>query len=100
MSANVDPDDLLGKAYDPLIARRLFAFVLPYRRRATAALVLILVATVSDLLLPKLFSIAVDEVTQARRLGVLNLLGAAFLVTLGVRFLASWGGVLSNLLAR
>src|SRR3954451_19024854 len=91
MSANVDPDDLLGKAYDPLIARRLFAFVLPYRRRATAALVLILVATVSDLLLPKLFSLAVDEVTQARRLNVLNLLGATFLVTLGVRFLASWG---------
>lgn len=91
MSANVDPDDLLGKAYDPLIARRLFGFVLPYRQRATAALLLILVATVSDLLLPKLFSIAVDEVTQARRLSVLNLLGAAFLVTLGIRFLASWG---------
>ena len=38
MNANVDPDDLLGKAYDPRIARRLFAFVLPYRRRAIAAL--------------------------------------------------------------
>lgn len=91
MSANVDPDDLLGKAYDPQIARRLFAFVLPYRRRATAALFLIVVATVSDLLLPKLFSLAVDEVTQERRLSVLNLLGVAFLVTLGIRFLASWG---------
>jgi ABC-type multidrug transport system fused ATPase/permease subunit len=91
VSANVDPDDLLGKAYDPQIARRLFAFVLPYRRRATAALFLIVVATVSDLLLPKLFSLAVDEVTQERRLSVLNLLGVAFLVTLGIRFLASWG---------
>jgi ABC-type multidrug transport system fused ATPase/permease subunit len=91
MNANVDPDDLLGKAYDPLIARRLSAFVLPYRRKAIAALLLILVATVSDLLLPKLFSLAVDEVTLERRLGVLNLLGVAFLVALGVRFLASWG---------
>ncbi len=91
MNVYVDPDDLLGKAYDPLIARRLFAFVLPYRQRAIAALLLILVATVSDLLLPKLFSMAVDEVTLERRLSVLNLLGVAFLVALVVRFLASWG---------
>ena len=91
MMPNVDPDDLLGKAYEPRIARRLFAFVLPYRRRALAALALIVVATACELLLPKLFSLAIDEVTRERRLRVLNLLGAAFLVTLGVRFLASWG---------
>ncbi len=91
MSDTIDPDDLLGKAYDPRIARRLFAFALPYRQRAIATLLLILVATGSDLLLPKLFSLAVDEVTLERRLSMLNLLGVAFLITLGVRFLASWG---------
>ena len=91
MSQNVDPDDLLGKAYDPLIARRLFAFILPYRARALAAALFIVVVTVGDLLLPKLFSMAVDEVTAARRLSVLNLLGIAFLTTLVVRFFASWG---------
>lgn len=88
---NVDPDDLLGKAYDPRIVRRLAAFALPYRGTAVAALLLIIVGTVADLLLPKLFSMAVDEVTGARQLGVLNGLGIAFLVALGVRFLASWG---------
>jgi hypothetical protein len=31
---NVDPDDLIGKAYDARIARRLFAYVLQYERRA------------------------------------------------------------------
>ncbi|HEU5430302.1 MAG TPA: ABC transporter ATP-binding protein, partial [Thermomicrobiales bacterium] len=91
MIGGVDPDDLLGKAYDPRIARRLFGFVRPYRRRAVGALLLIVVGTVSDLLLPKLFSMAVDEVSQARRLSVLNLLGAAFLITLCLRFLANWG---------
>ncbi|HEX5498560.1 MAG TPA: ABC transporter ATP-binding protein, partial [Thermomicrobiales bacterium] len=91
MIGGVDPDDLLGKAYDPRVARRLFAFVDPYRRRAVGALLLIAVGTVSDLLLPKLFSMAVDEVSQARRLSVLNLLGVAFLITLCVRFLANWG---------
>ena len=39
-----DPDELLGKAYDPQIARRLFAFVLPYRRQALAGAGLILVS--------------------------------------------------------
>jgi len=88
---NVDPDDLLGKAYDARIVRRLAAFVLPYRGRAAAALGLIVVVTAVDLLLPKLFSLAVDEVTLGKRVAVLNLLGVAFLVALGVRFLASWG---------
>ena len=91
MVQNVDPDDLLGKAYDPRVVRRLSAFVVPYRRRALGALLLIVVVTVSDLLLPWLFSVGVDEVAGDGRLRVLNLLGVAFLMTLGVRFLASWG---------
>jgi len=89
---NLDPDDLLGKAYDARIARRLFAFVLPYRRRALLTLGLIVVTTASDLALPKLFSMAVDEVAGgAGRLWYLNLLGVGFLAALLVRFGATWG---------
>ena len=88
---NIDPDDLLGKAYDPQIARRLFGFVLPYRRRALAALLLIAVVTAADLLLPYLFSRAIDEVTGAQRLRALNALGAAFVLIVVVRFFATWG---------
>jgi ABC-type multidrug transport system fused ATPase/permease subunit len=88
---HVDPDDLLGKAYDARIVRRLLAFVRPYRRRAIAAVLLIALATGCELLIPKLFSVGVDEVTDHKRKWVLNLLGAAFAVTLIVRFLASWG---------
>jgi len=86
-----DPDDLLGKAYDPRIVRRLAAFVLPYRQRAIAALLLIVLSTACELLLPKLFSVAIDEVTGAQRLRIINLLGVTFLATLVVRFLATWG---------
>ena len=88
---NLDPDDLLGKAYDPQIARRLFGFVLPYRQRSLAALALVAAVTLAELALPKIFSLAVDEVAAARRLSMLNVLGAAFVVTLIARFLASWG---------
>lgn len=88
---NVDPDDLLGKAYDARIVRRLLAFVQPYQRKAIAAVMLIALATSCELLIPKLFSMGVDEVANDRRKSALNLIGAAFMVTLVVRFLASWG---------
>jgi len=90
MMNNVDPDDLLGKAYDGRIARRLFAFVWPYRRRVIGVLAAMLLVTGSELLLPKLFSLAVDEITYGKRLSHLNLLGAIFVSVLAIRFCAAW----------
>jgi ATP-binding cassette subfamily B multidrug efflux pump len=90
MMNNVDPDDLLGKAYDGRIARRLFGYVWPYRARALGVLAAMLVVTGSELLLPKLFSLGIDEVTYDQRLSRLNLLGAIFVGVLVVRFCAAW----------
>jgi ABC-type multidrug transport system fused ATPase/permease subunit len=87
---NVDPDDLLGKAYDPQIVRRLGAFILPYRSRALMTLGLLFIVTATDLMLPKLFSIAIDEVTERGRASRIDLLGAAFLALVIIRFFASW----------
>jgi ABC-type multidrug transport system fused ATPase/permease subunit len=86
-----DPDDLLGKAYDPQIARRLIGFLRPYKKRSLGTVLLVATVTASELLIPSLFSYAVDEVTGKQRLSVLNLIGIAFVVTLIVRFLAMWG---------
>src|SRR5215212_584920 len=91
MMHNVDPDDLLGKAYDSRIARRLAAFVVPYRARAIGVVVLMFVVAASDLMLPKIFSLGVDEVALYRRLSHLNLLGLAFMIALVVRFASQWG---------
>jgi ATP-binding cassette, subfamily B, multidrug efflux pump len=88
---NVDPDDLLGKAYDSRIARRLLVFLNPYRARVAGAIMLMLAMAASDLLLPKIFSLGVDEVATFKRLSRLNLLGVVFMVALAVRFLAMWG---------
>ncbi|MDP9368682.1 MAG: ABC transporter ATP-binding protein/permease [Chloroflexota bacterium] len=90
MMLHHDPDDLLGKAYDGRIARRLLGFVAPYRRRLLLTILAIVVATSSDLLLPWLFGRGVDVVRDGGRLRTLNLLGAAFVLALVVRFLASW----------
>ena len=91
MMQNVDPDDLLGKAYDSRIARRLGEFVLPHRSRALGVVALMFVVAVSDLTLPKLFSLGVDEVTMYKRVDHLNVLGVAFMLALAVRFASQWG---------
>jgi ATP-binding cassette subfamily B multidrug efflux pump len=91
MMQNVDPDDLLGKAYDSRIARRLGEFILPYKARASGIVALMFVVAISDLLLPKIFSLGVDEVTQYKRVSQLNILGLAFILALVVRFFSQWG---------
>ena len=88
---NVDPDDLTGRAYDPRIARRLLGTIGPYKWHAIVAALCMFAHSVSDLMIPKIFSLGVDEVAGARRLSTLNLLGIAFAVTLVVRFLVTWG---------
>src|SRR5438093_9570665 len=87
----VDPDDLLGKAYDSRIAGRLVGFAAPYRARVFGAIALMVGASATDLLLPKLFSLGVDEVATHRRLSMLNLLGLIFMVALVARFLFTCG---------
>ncbi|MGN6030130.1 MAG: ABC transporter ATP-binding protein, partial [Thermomicrobiales bacterium] len=89
-----EPDDLvLGKAYDPKIARRLIGFLTPYRHRVLMITLLVLVVTGADLMLPKLFQMAIDEVntsTGSQRLSVLNAIGLAFVLTVVIRFFGMW----------
>jgi len=97
-----NPDDLLGKAYDSRIARRLVAQVSPYKRPASIAVVLILLVTGFELAIPYLFGLSVDIVRDAidgttgrSFLGLhgndaLNMLGIAFLAVLLLRFVARY----------
>ncbi len=84
-------DDTLGKAYDPRIARRLVGFLTPYRKRLWIVTGFVLLGTAADLLLPLLFSRAIDEVSGERRLWVINVIGAIFVGIVGLRFLVMWG---------
>jgi ATP-binding cassette subfamily B multidrug efflux pump len=90
MIASIDPDDMLGKAYDAEIVRRLAAFVTPYRNRAILTVLTIVIATATDLALPKIFSMAINEVTDEQRLSRIDLLGVLFLTVLTIRFVSSW----------
>jgi len=88
--AQID-DDVLGKAYDPRIVRRLVAFLHPYQRQLLATTGLVMVGTAADLALPKLFSMVIDEVRSDQRMSVVNAIGVAFVITVIVRFFANWG---------
>ena len=84
-------EELLGKAYDPRIARRLIAFLRPYQSRLYITLVMVLLATAGDLMLPWLFSRAIDALDNNEGMNVIHVIGAAYIVTVIVRFLANWG---------
>lgn len=88
--AQID-EDILGKAYDSRIANRLLTFLGPYRRTLILTTLFVLIGTATDLLMPKIFSMVIDEVDQSKRMSMVNMLGIAFTITVIVRFFANWG---------
>jgi ATP-binding cassette, subfamily B, multidrug efflux pump len=88
--AQVD-EDILGKAYDPRIARRLVGFLGPYRKQLVFTTILVLIGTLADLALPLLFSRAIDEVRYGQEMNVIHIIGASFVAMVALRFLANWG---------
>ena len=85
-------DDLvLGKAYDSKIVHRLIGFLTPYKQRQWLVTLFVVLATIADLALPLLFSRAIDEVANDRRMWMLNTIGGAFVGIVLIRFFFMWG---------
>jgi ATP-binding cassette subfamily B protein/subfamily B ATP-binding cassette protein MsbA len=84
-------DEILGKAYDPHIVRRLLTYLRPYRRNLVGALILMTVATVANVSGPYFVKIALDNGVAGRNPGVLTnaILGyalAAIILWVGTYF--------------
>ena len=78
-------DDVLGKAYDARIARRLLGYLKPQQRQVSLAMLLMVVATAGDLAGPYLVKLALDDgVAHGDRAALL----ASVLAYLGVY--AAW----------
>jgi ATP-binding cassette subfamily B multidrug efflux pump len=54
-------DEILGKAYDARLVRRLWQYVLPHRRTFYLTLLLVLLSTGADLLAPLITQFAIDH---------------------------------------
>ena len=90
MSVQQD-DEVLGKAYDARLMRRLLQYLRPYWRLVIAALVAILAGSLAELAQPYLFKVAIDRYIAAGQLAGLGQVAALYLVTLLVAFAAEYG---------
>ena len=91
-------DDVIDKAYDPLVARRLLAFMLPYWKQLLLAVSLMLVRTGVNIIGPYLIKIALDDGIAAGSVLVLQRVALLYLVLTVLQ----WGMIYwrVNLMAR
>jgi len=61
MSLPFEDDQILGRAYDARLMRRLLRYVRPYRGPVVLAIVFLLIASLTDLAGPWLYRIAIDR---------------------------------------
>src|SRR6185436_5900230 len=83
-------DEILGKAYDARLMRRLLQYLRPYWRAVAVALVTIVVGGVASLVQPYLIKVAIDRYIATGQIAGLNRLAAVFLAVLVVAFVAEY----------
>jgi ATP-binding cassette subfamily B protein len=83
-------DDILGKAYDAVLMRRLLTYLQPYRRQVIVAFLAIVVGTGTALAQPYLIKIAIDEHIAVGRLEGLGGLAGLYVLLLILAFSAEY----------
>jgi ATP-binding cassette subfamily B protein len=86
----VQDDEILGKAYDARLMRRLLAYLRPYRGAVGVALVAILIGSGSSLAQPYLVKVAIDGHIATGQLSGLDRLAAIYLGVLALAFVAEY----------
>jgi ATP-binding cassette, subfamily B, multidrug efflux pump len=86
----VHDDEVLGKAYDARLMRRLLTYLRPYWRQVLVALFAILAGAAGQLAQPYLIKTAIDQHIATGRLEGLDRLALLFLVILAGSFVAEY----------
>ena len=86
----VQDDEVLGKAYDAQLMRRLLRYLRPYWRSVVVAFVAIIAGASASLAQPYLIKVAIDQYIAAGRLAELNHLAVLFLIVLVVGFASEY----------
>jgi ATP-binding cassette, subfamily B, multidrug efflux pump len=87
---SVHDDEILGKAYDARLMRRLLQYLRPYRRQVGVALGAILVGSAASLAQPYLIKVAIDRYIAAGRLEGLDRIALLYLAILVAAFAAEY----------
>jgi len=86
----VHDDEILGKAYDARLMRRLSHYLLPYWRQVALSFAAIVVGAALQLAQPYLMKVAIDRYIATGQLAPLNRLAALYFVILVVAFAADY----------
>ena len=94
-------EEVLGKAYDARLMRRLLSYLRPYRPQVFIALVMLLVGAAVEVVGPWLTQIAIDEAIPSGDLRLLALLAGAYVAAQLLSFLLQYGeGLLTTWLGQ
>jgi len=86
-----EDEEVFGKAYDPQIVRRIWAFVDPYKSKIAISVASVLAFTATQLAIPLIIRFAIDNGMAKGADGVvLAWCMAAFLVVIGINYAASY----------
>jgi len=83
-------DEILGKAYDARLMRRLLTYLQPYWVSVAVAFVAILIGAAAALAQPYLMKVAIDRYIAPRQLEGLDQLAAVYVVILVIAFAAEY----------
>ncbi|MGH2349761.1 MAG: ABC transporter ATP-binding protein [bacterium] len=90
MSTHFQEDEILGKAYDARLMRRLLTYLRPYRGVVAVAVVLLLLAAAAELAGPYFVKVAIDRYIGSGDMAGLARIAALYLATLvfaaGIRY--------------
>ncbi len=83
-------EEVLGKAYDATLMRRLLGYLRPYQPQVALALTAIIAASVLQLAQPYLMKLAIDKYIAAGDIGGVDRIALAFLGTLILSFILEY----------
>jgi ATP-binding cassette, subfamily B, multidrug efflux pump len=83
---SIHEEEVIGKAYDGRLMRRLLTYLRPYKRQVTTAILAIIAHSVLQLAPPYLTKLVIDKYIPAGDLAGLGLVAVAFLGTLVASF--------------
>jgi len=90
MTTSTHDDEILGKAYDARLMRRLGHYLRPYWRQVALSFAAIIVGAASQLAQPYLMKVAIDRYIATGQLAPLDRLAALYFVILIVAFAADY----------
>jgi ATP-binding cassette subfamily B multidrug efflux pump len=86
-------EDVLGKALDRALLRRIFSYVWPYWKPLTVAIALLPVISLCEVAQPYLLKRAIDEHIAIKRLAGLDRLGLLYLISLAGQYGAGFAQI-------